>query len=145
MGYMFNTTTMSLELKADCYPLADVSLQYLLIRHTLDVMHIERNVCTSALGYVLGEKDTVQMRADMQDKGTMRHLHLRQRGSSETYLKPHHCTSYDQRKCRSFWRAWERSAYQHATPQGSGFVFGRGSCKVLKVTTTMLSCSSCCQ
>jgi hypothetical protein len=64
-------------------------MQHLLIHHTLDVMHIERNVCVSILGYVLGEKDTVEVRADMQDSGVMPHLHLRQRGSSQLFLKPH--------------------------------------------------------
>jgi hypothetical protein len=52
-------------------------------------MHIERNICCSMLGYLLGEKDTLQVWADLADSGIMPSLHLRQRGTGETYLKPH--------------------------------------------------------
>jgi hypothetical protein len=52
-------------------------------------MHIERNVCASMLGYVLGERDTVQVRTDMRDVGCMPNLHLQQQNGSQTYLKPH--------------------------------------------------------
>jgi hypothetical protein len=52
-------------------------------------MHIEWNICASLLGYILGEKDTIQVRADLQETGAMPYLHFRQRGPCQTYLKPY--------------------------------------------------------
>ena len=37
------------------------------IRHSLDVMHIERNISANILGHLFGEKDTPATRKDMED------------------------------------------------------------------------------
>ena len=72
------------------------------MRHTLDPMHCEKNVSQSMLGYILGEKDTVQVRRDMEEIGHSsqpggvrdpRHqhtpeLHLRPIGTTGRFLKP---------------------------------------------------------
>jgi hypothetical protein len=42
-----------------------VAMQLLPLRHTLDVMHVEKNVSANILGHVVGEKDIVSMRHDM--------------------------------------------------------------------------------
>jgi hypothetical protein len=63
-------------------------LQSLLLRHTLDVMHIEQNVCLSMLGYLLGEKDTIAMRKDMEEASSHHRLHLRRVGTSSVFFKP---------------------------------------------------------
>jgi hypothetical protein len=51
----------------------------LLIRHNLDVMHIEKNICESILGTLLGiegkNKDTEKARLDMQYLGIRRDRH----------------------------------------------------------------------
>jgi hypothetical protein len=44
-------------------------LQDLPIRHLLDVMHVEWNICDNLLKYVFGEKYTVNVRKDMQEEG----------------------------------------------------------------------------
>jgi hypothetical protein len=38
-----------------------LNLQKLLIRHTLDVMHIEKNVCESLIKFVFGIEDTIKV------------------------------------------------------------------------------------
>jgi hypothetical protein len=52
----------------------------LLIRHNLDVMHIEKNICESILGTLLeidGKcKDSAKARLDMQDLGMRKDQHL---------------------------------------------------------------------
>ncbi len=40
-------------------------IQRLLIQNTLDVMHIEENVCESVIKFVIGVKDTFKVRRDM--------------------------------------------------------------------------------
>jgi hypothetical protein len=64
-------------------------IQELPIRHTLDVMHIERNICHSLLLYLFGDRDTVAVRRDLEEAGAMLGLHLVQQGSSRVFLKPH--------------------------------------------------------
>jgi hypothetical protein len=54
----------------------------LLVRHILDLMHCEKNVCENILNYLLGEKDKPQVRNDMQRRGIRSHLHLRPLGNS---------------------------------------------------------------
>ena len=55
------------------------------IRHCLDVMHIERNVCDNVLGTVLNlkykNKDTPKARVDLEKMGIRRQLWLRRNGS----------------------------------------------------------------
>ena len=76
--------------------------QHLPIRHSLDPMHCEKNVIHDLLGFILGEKDTVAIRRDMEDIGSpsspdeprdprLQHtpeLHLRPIGETGRYFKP---------------------------------------------------------
>ena len=62
--------------------------QRLHIRHTIDVMHVEKNVSASLLGYILGEKDTVAVRKDMEQVNIKKGLHLQQRGGRGNFVKP---------------------------------------------------------
>lgn len=64
-------------------------MQELPVRHTLDVMHVEKNVAATAVGFLLGESDTIAVRKDMQEVGVMPELHLVRQGTTSTYLKPH--------------------------------------------------------
>lgn len=63
-------------------------LQKLKIRHTLDVMHVEKNVAASVLGFLMGEKDTVACRKDMESIGIRPGLHIRPRPGVGNYVKP---------------------------------------------------------
>ncbi|KAI0519847.1 hypothetical protein KFK09_007308 [Dendrobium nobile] len=62
----------------------------LTLRHNLDVMHIEKNICDNILGTLLNiegkTKDTEKARLDLQDMGIRHELHLQKQG--EKYLKP---------------------------------------------------------
>jgi hypothetical protein len=50
------------------------------LRHNLDVMHIEKNICDNLLGTFLNIegklKDTVNSSLDLEDMGIRKHLHL---------------------------------------------------------------------
>ncbi|XP_073102509.1 uncharacterized protein [Elaeis guineensis] len=63
-----------------------------LIRHNLDVMHIEKNVCDNILWTILGvtgkSKDNLNSRYDMQEMGIRKALHPQQRVSGKAYLPP---------------------------------------------------------
>lgn len=52
-------------------------------------MHVEKNISASVLGYVLGDRDTVAVRKDMQSISIRERLHLQPRGRRGNYLKPH--------------------------------------------------------
>ncbi|XP_062020749.1 uncharacterized protein LOC133737149 [Rosa rugosa] len=56
----------------------------LLLRHNLDVMHIEKNVCESIVGTLLGidgkNKDTIKARADLEELNIWPNLHPERRG-----------------------------------------------------------------
>jgi hypothetical protein len=43
--------------------------QLLLVRHTLDVMHCEKNICENMLKVVFGQKNFVVVRKDMEEVG----------------------------------------------------------------------------
>ena len=51
-----------------------------LLRHNLDVMHIEKNVCENIIGAILNvdgkSKDNLQSQLDLIDMGIRRDLHL---------------------------------------------------------------------
>ena len=55
------------------------------IRHTLDVMHIEKNVCDNIVGTILDikekTKDTIKARCDLQNMGLRPHLWVKRTGS----------------------------------------------------------------
>ena len=53
-----------------------ITMQDLLIRYTLDVMHCEQNLAKNILKTVTGLKDTVKVRRDLQRRGIRRHLWL---------------------------------------------------------------------
>ena len=57
-------------------------MQRLRIRHVLDVMHCEKNICENILKYLLGERDKPHVRNDMEERGIRSHLHLRPIGGS---------------------------------------------------------------
>ena len=61
------------------------------LRHNLDVMHIEKNICEYILGTFLGtagkSKDGINSRLDLEDMGIRKHLHLIFDGDS--YSTPH--------------------------------------------------------
>lgn len=62
----------------------------LLLRHNLDVMHIEKNICESIIGTLLQcgkDKDGLSARKDLEDMGIRKDLHPEQRGS-RWYLPP---------------------------------------------------------
>jgi hypothetical protein len=48
------------------YPFV-VMWQHLLVRHMLDLMHCEKNICENVLKTIFGEDDIVAMRNDMQE------------------------------------------------------------------------------
>ncbi|XP_077246449.1 uncharacterized protein LOC143886385 [Tasmannia lanceolata] len=64
----------------------------LLLRHNLDVMHIEKNVCDNVIGTLLNiegkTKDTVKARLDLQEMKLRRTLHLMNNERNKTYLPP---------------------------------------------------------
>ncbi len=51
-----------------------LNLQKLLIRHTLNVMHIEKNVCESLIKFVFGTKDTIKVCRNMEVCEVQLHL-----------------------------------------------------------------------
>ncbi|XP_045083551.2 uncharacterized protein [Aegilops tauschii subsp. strangulata] len=56
------------------------------LRHNLDVMHIEKNICENLIGTILNmegkTKDTLNARLDLQDLNIKEELHLRKDGNS---------------------------------------------------------------
>ena len=59
------------------------------MRHTLDVMHVEKNVATTITGFLLGDDDTIAVRKDMQECSMMEDLHLVRQGDTDNFLMPH--------------------------------------------------------
>ncbi len=51
--------------------------QQLIIQHTLDVMHIEKNICESLIKFIIGAKDTIKVWNDMEVCGIQEHLWLK--------------------------------------------------------------------
>jgi hypothetical protein len=73
---------------------SDWNLEYwenLKLRHNLDVMYIEKNICENLIGTILSipgkTKDTVKARLDLKDLGVKNELHLIDEGNS--YRMPH--------------------------------------------------------
>lgn len=58
------------------------------ICHTLDVMHVERNASSNVLKHVMGEKDTVAGRRDMEEAGKFQNLWLQRDGNACDYIMP---------------------------------------------------------
>ncbi|XP_039146815.1 uncharacterized protein LOC120284059 [Dioscorea cayenensis subsp. rotundata] len=65
--------------------------KHLLLRHNLDVMHIEKNICENILCTVLGivgkTKDTFKARLDLEDMKIRKDLHLK-KTESGSYVLP---------------------------------------------------------
>ncbi|KAM3386984.1 hypothetical protein ACQJBY_010090 [Aegilops geniculata] len=63
-----------------------------LLRHNLDVMHIEKNVCDNIIGTLLNldgkSKDNVQARQDLEDMNIRGDLHPQKKPSGKYYLPP---------------------------------------------------------
>ncbi|KAL3618470.1 hypothetical protein CASFOL_037552 [Castilleja foliolosa] len=61
------------------------------LRHNLDVMHIEKNICESILGTLMNvdgkTKDTAKARLDLEDMNIRKELHLIKKGN-EKYVMP---------------------------------------------------------
>ncbi|XP_077233608.1 uncharacterized protein LOC143875914 [Tasmannia lanceolata] len=64
----------------------------LLLRHNLDVMHIEKNVCDNVIGTLLNiegkTKDSVKARLDLKKMNIRRTLHPITKGNNKTYVPP---------------------------------------------------------
>ncbi|XP_019052608.1 PREDICTED: uncharacterized protein LOC104593471 isoform X2 [Nelumbo nucifera] len=66
-----------------------------LLRHNIDVMHIEKNVCDNILGTLLNQKkktkDNYKARLDLEDMGIRSVLHLKTRPGSNTKFLSRAC------------------------------------------------------
>ena len=63
--------------------------QYLPMRHMLDVMHCEKNLCENIVKTLWGEKDSPAVRKDLQDMNMRPHLWLQElRRAQEEYFIP---------------------------------------------------------
>jgi len=69
--------------------------EYNVLRHNLDVMHIEKNVCDNIIGTLLNQegksKDDYKARADLVDMGIRSMLHPQPSLKSSTMLLPRAC------------------------------------------------------
>ena len=63
-------------------------MQEMPARHVLDVMHIEKNIAESVLKFLFGEKDSMDLRRDMEQMGVRRELWLRPKPNRLTFVKP---------------------------------------------------------
>ena len=76
----------------------------LLLRHNLDVMHIEKNVCDNIIGTLLDDplksKDTAKARLDLQDLNIREDLWLKERNGK--YVKPHANYTLTKEDCVGF-------------------------------------------
>ncbi|XP_062100451.1 uncharacterized protein LOC133806357 [Humulus lupulus] len=63
------------------------------LRHNLDVMHIEKNICDSVVGTIFSidgkSKDTEKARLDLQDLNIRKQLHMKKKGNK--WFKPVAC------------------------------------------------------
>lgn len=61
----------------------------MLLRHNLDVMHIEKNICESVVGTLIDtkqkSKDTLNARLDLQELGIRKDLHPHKEGNKYVY------------------------------------------------------------
>ncbi|WVZ71512.1 hypothetical protein U9M48_020091 [Paspalum notatum var. saurae] len=72
------------------------------LRHNLDVMHIEKNICESLIGTILNisgkTKDTVKARLDLKDLGIKKELQFREDGDSCEMPHARYTLSTEQKK-----------------------------------------------
>ncbi|KAL6189175.1 hypothetical protein ACLB2K_040565 [Fragaria x ananassa] len=72
------------------------------IRHNLDVIHIEKNICDNIVGTLLcmdKSKDTVKARLDLEDMGIREELHLERHGTQVKKHLAHYSLSPLECKC----------------------------------------------
>ncbi|KAL6214304.1 hypothetical protein ACLB2K_013740 [Fragaria x ananassa] len=72
------------------------------IRHNLDVMQIEKNICDNIVGTLLcmdKSKDTVKARLDLEDMGIREELHLERHGTQVKKHLAHYSLSSPECKC----------------------------------------------
>ena len=81
--------------------------EFNLIRHNLDVMHIEKNVSDNVLFTLLGtpgkSKDNLNSRKDLELLKIRQALHPQQRGSGKMYLPPA-CFTMDKKEKYTFYQ-----------------------------------------
>jgi hypothetical protein len=72
------------------------------LRHNLDVMHIEKNICENLIGTILNipgkTKDTVKARLDLKDLGIRKELQFREHGDSYEMTHARYTLSTEQKK-----------------------------------------------
>lgn len=82
-----------------------------LLRHNLDVMHIEKNVCDSVLGTLMNldgkTKDHIKARLDLQEMGIRHELHPIVQDNNKVYLPPA-CFSMDKKEKDIFCRVLKK-------------------------------------
>ncbi|XP_026449456.1 uncharacterized protein LOC113349663 [Papaver somniferum] len=78
--------------------------KHLKIRHKIDVMHVEKNICDNIVGTILGidgkNKDTEKARLDLEDMNIMKELHLRPKG--DKFENPPACYTLKPEQRRDF-------------------------------------------
>jgi hypothetical protein len=72
------------------------------LRHNLDIMHIEKNICENIIGTILNipgkTKDTVKARLDLKDLGIRKELQFRVNGDSCEMPRARYTLSTEQKK-----------------------------------------------
>ncbi|XP_059631038.1 uncharacterized protein LOC132273939 [Cornus florida] len=79
----------------------------LLLRHNLDVMHIEKNICDNVLGTLMNiegkTKDTFKSRMDLEEMGIRKELHLRRNGEKFEMPPARYTLSKDEKRQLCDW------------------------------------------
>ncbi|XP_062112702.1 uncharacterized protein LOC133823866 [Humulus lupulus] len=74
------------------------------LRHNLDVMHIEKNICDSVVGTIFSidgkSKDTEKARLDLQDLNIRKQLHMKKKGNK--WFKPVACYTLSAKERQEF-------------------------------------------
>ncbi|XP_062113910.1 uncharacterized protein LOC133824907 [Humulus lupulus] len=74
------------------------------LRHNLDVMHIEKNICDSVVGTIFSidgkSKDTEKARLDLQDLNIRKQLHMKNKGNK--WFKPVACYTLSAKERQEF-------------------------------------------
>ena len=91
------------------------------MRHVLDIMHIEKNICEAVLKFLFGEKDTAESRKDLEEMGQRRELWLRTRPNQQRFFKPPAPYVFTEEEKKMF--VDEVSAMR--TPTGYGSALGK--------------------
>ena len=76
--------------------------QDLPLRGSIDVMHLEWNLCSSLLKLLLGMKDTAEVRKDLEEEGIRQNLWLRRNRVGPNFVKPHAPYTFNPQEKRVF-------------------------------------------